>query len=134
MSSLFFLYTILALTDIFCTRILFYSPTDTHRWTRILPCGCFFLNTNRTNFTNLFGTRMDADGHGFTVRRITLFILPQIDTDGHRFLPCGWWGLNTNFTNIFLHTDTHGWTRILPCGPLDIIRTLKRRTNWSSPL
>ena len=67
-----------------------------------------FLNTNCTNCTNLFGTRMDTDehgftvrmvflntnrtnftifwhteGHGFTVRRITLFILPQIDTDGH---------------------------------------------------
>ena len=31
----------------------------------------------------------------------------------------------------------HGYSRMdtdLPCGPLDIIRTLKRRTNWSSPL
>ena len=37
------------------------------------------MNTNRTN---VFGTRMD--GHGFTVRRITLFILPQM-SDEHRF-------------------------------------------------
>ena len=43
-----------------------------------------FLNTNRTNKTNVFGTRIDTDEHGFTVRRITLFILPQM-SDEHRF-------------------------------------------------
>ncbi len=70
-----------------------------HGWTRI-----FSLNTNRSNVTNIFGTRTDTDfffeheslewkanifgtrmdGHGFTMRMITLFILPQM-SDGHRF-------------------------------------------------
>ena len=44
--------------------------------------------------SNIFGTRMDADGHGFTVRMLFL------NTN------C------TNFTNIFGYTDTHGWTQI----------------------
>ena len=109
-----------------------------HGWTRI-----FSLNTNRSNVTNIFGTRMDTDGHGF-YRADVIF-----EHESHEFheyflahgysrmntdLPCGWWVLNTNctnFTNLFGHTEGHGF---LPCGPLDIIRTLKRRTNWSSPL
>ena len=170
MSSLFFLYTILALTDIFCTRILFYSPTDrtdehgfyhadvffeheicrrptdqreviarisriflAHGWMRMdtdLPCGwvCF----EHEYHSNIFG-----------------------HTDRKRILPCGWcFFLNTNFSHeSFWHTDESWWTRILPCGwwfwtrdlskthwPTGSNRTnvrwwtLKRRTNWSSPL
>ena len=59
--------------------------TDGHGWTRI-TVRMLFLNTNRTNFTNIFGTRMDTDEHGFTVRMVAFW---------------------TRISNIFGHTDTH---------------------------
>ena len=43
--------------------------TDGHGWTRITVRMLFF-NSNRTNFTYIFGTRMDTDEHGFTVRMV----------------------------------------------------------------
>ena len=75
--------------------IIFILPqilTDGHGF---LPCGWWVLNTNFTNFTNLFGltdTQMDTDFYhadgGFWTRiaRISrIFLGTRIDTDGHGF-------------------------------------------------